>query len=210
MKKVIFIILGVFFIALIILLILFSTVKSRRKDMIEDSIIKEAENMGIEMDKNFDEELINTLNMLENMESIMEKMWGDAPDFELKDIYGKNFKLSNFIGKVIILDFWATWCPPCQEEIPGFNKLYEEYKLQGLEIVGVSLDSKDVSVVKKFANEYAIKYHLVMGNDQIAKNYGGITAIPTTFIIDKNGNIVNKHIGFVSKESFEKEIKKLL
>lgn len=149
------------------------------------------------------------LDDVKKLDEILNKIWGNAPDFELSDIYGNSFKLSNLKGKVIILDFFATWCPPCVAEIPGFNSLVDEYKSKGLEIVGVSLDDK-VSTVKDFAENKNMKYHLIMGNEKIVKDYGGITGIPTTFIIDKNGNIVNKHIGYVEKEDFEKEIKGLL
>ncbi len=133
-----------------------------------------------------------------------------APDFEVKDIEGKNFKLSDFKGKVLILDFWATWCPPCIEEIPGFNNLYSSYQKDGLEIIGLSLDNAGEKVVKDFVAKNSIKYKVAMGNAEIADNYGGITGIPTTFIINKNGEIASKHIGFTSKADFEKEIKKLL
>jgi peroxiredoxin len=136
--------------------------------------------------------------------------WGDAPDFNIKDLNGDNLRLSDLKGKVIILDFWATWCPPCRAEIPAFNELYSEYKDQGLEIIGLSLDRDGPPVVKKFAKEYNIKYILAMGNDKIVNSYRGIVGIPTTFIIDRDGNIRGQHVGFAPKEVFEEEIKNLL
>ncbi|MFC1485164.1 TlpA family protein disulfide reductase [bacterium] len=146
----------------------------------------------------------------ESTAAIGSKEWGDAPDFNLKSMNGEMFTLSSLKGKVIILDFWATWCPPCRKEIPGFVELQAQYKDQGLEIVGVSLDDRGWDVVKPFASEYNINYVLVVGDKDIAIKYGGITGIPTTFIIDRDGNIQKKHIGYVSKEVFEQEIKELL
>ena len=123
---------------------------------------------------------------------------------------GKPVKSSDFAGKVVILDFWATWCPPCKAEIPGFVELQEKYGDKGLMIVGVSLDEQGPAVVKPFMQQFRVNYPIVMGDEKILQDFGGVTAIPTTFIIDKAGNIVKKHVGFASKEDFEKEITPLL
>ena len=136
--------------------------------------------------------------------------WGNAPDFTLPKLGGGDFTFSSLRGKVIILDFWATWCPPCQREIPGFVRLYEKYRAQGLEIVGVCLDRNPEAVVTPFAEKMKLNYILVFGNRSVTEKYGGIRGIPTTFIIDRRGNIVKKHVGFASQAVFEKEIKKLL
>ncbi len=135
---------------------------------------------------------------------------GAAPDFVLKDLEGKDVKLSDFKGKVMILDFWATWCPPCRKEIPHFKELYDKYKAQGLEIIGVALDQEGVSIVKPFAESNKINYICLIGNEKVVQDYGGIRGIPTTFVIDKNGNIYKKYIGYQEKEVFEKDIKDLL
>ena len=140
--------------------------------------------------------------------SIKGKDWGNAYDFTLPRLGGGNFTLSSLKGKVIILDFWAVRCPPCRMEIPNFVELYKKYKGKGLEIIGICLDSE--AMVKPFAKEVGINYTLVLGNREVAQKYGGIRYIPTTFIIDKQGNITKKHIGYTSKETFEEEIKKLL
>jgi thiol-disulfide isomerase/thioredoxin len=133
-----------------------------------------------------------------------------APAWELSDPDGKPVKSSDFAGKVVILDFWATWCPPCKAEIPGFVELQEKYRDKGLVIVGVSLDEQGPAVVKPFMQQFQINYPIVMGDEKTAQDFGGVTAIPTTFIIDKAGNIVKKHVGFAPKENFEKEITPLL
>jgi thiol-disulfide isomerase/thioredoxin len=133
-----------------------------------------------------------------------------APAWELSDPHGKPVKSSDFAGKVVILDFWATWCPPCKAEIPGFIELQEKYRDKGLVIVGVSLDEQGPAVVKPFMQQFKINYPIVMGDEKTAQDFGGVTAIPTTFIIDKAGNIVKKHVGFAPKENFEKEITPLL
>lgn len=131
-----------------------------------------------------------------------------APDFTLLRLGGGNFTLSSLKGKVIILDFWATNCPPCRKEIPDFIQLYNKYKHNGLEIVGVCLESE--AQVLPFAKAVGINYTLVFADRQIARQYDGIRYIPTTFIIDRRGNIVKKHIGYAPRETFEREIKELL
>lgn len=140
--------------------------------------------------------------------SSQEQKWGNAPDFTLPRLGGGVFTLSSLKSKVIILDFWATRCPPCRLEIPGFIELYKKYNDDGLEIVGVCLE--DEAKVKPFAEKMGINYILICANQEIGRQYGGIRYIPTTFIIDRRGNIANKHIGYISREIFEEEIKKLL
>jgi thiol-disulfide isomerase/thioredoxin len=132
-----------------------------------------------------------------------------APDWELKDPEGKLVKSSDFDGKVIILDFWATWCPPCKAEIPGFIELQKKYGAKGLVVVGISLDEEGPSVVKQFMIRFGMNYPVVMGNLKTMQDFGG-KGLPTTFVIDRSGTIVSKHVGFASKETFEKEITPLL
>jgi len=133
-----------------------------------------------------------------------------APSFTLQDLNGKTVSLSDFKGKVVVLDFWATWCPPCVMEIPHFIELYEQYKDKGFAMVGISLDREGVSVVKSFARKYRINYPILMTDGRIDKVYGGITGIPTTFVIDSAGNIRRKYIGYRDKAVFEADIKALL
>jgi len=133
-----------------------------------------------------------------------------APDFTLVDIYGKETSLSDFKDKVIILDFWATWCPPCRQEIPHFIELYNEYKDEGLEVIGVALDSNAEKTVRPFSEKEGINYTILVGNREVTELYGGIMSIPTTFIIDREGRIKKRYVGYRDKKVFEDDIKELL
>ncbi len=119
-----------------------------------------------------------------------------APSFTLRDLNGKQVSLSDFEGKVVILDFWATWCPPCVKEIPHFIALYDEYKDQEVAMVGISLDSKGVGVVNSFVRKHRINYPILMADGRVQGTYGGIRSIPTTFVIDPAGRIRYNYIGF--------------
>ena len=133
-----------------------------------------------------------------------------VPDFVLKDIQGNNFRMADLKGKVVILDFWATWCHPCTIEIPWFIDLYDRYGPEGLEIVGVAMDDEGLQVVKPFAKRYKMNYRVLLGNDAVAELFGGVWGLPTTFIIDREGRIRDKHEGLVSRSVFEEAVEKLL
>ncbi|MCH7504747.1 TlpA family protein disulfide reductase [PVC group bacterium] len=133
-----------------------------------------------------------------------------ASDFTLNDLDNKPFRFFDLKGKVIILDFWATWCPPCIAELPHFKALYSEYQEQGLEIVGVSLDQGGADVVRPFVKEHEINYTMLISNQEVVEDYGGIRGIPTTFIIDREGRIVETFVGYRDKEVFESVIQELL
>ena len=133
-----------------------------------------------------------------------------APNFGLISLDGRRISLSQFRGKVVILDFWATWCKPCRLELPHFVALHEEFGKDALQIIGVSLDRVGSEEVAAFVREWKIPYIVVMGNGEVVRNYGGIRGIPTTFVIDKNGNIYRKYVGYRNKEVFEKDIRTLL
>ena len=132
-----------------------------------------------------------------------------ATDFTLNDLEGNEVSLSSFQGKVILLDFWATWCPPCRQEIPGFINLYKKYKDKGVEIIGVSLD-KSPDKVKTFVEKGKVNYPILMGNKEVTELYGGVRSIPTTIIIDRDMNIVGQHVGFAEESVFQADIEKLL
>jgi peroxiredoxin len=133
-----------------------------------------------------------------------------APDFELKDADGKTVRLSDYKGKIVLLDFWATWCGPCKIEIPWFIQFERIYKDKGFSVIGVAMDEEGWTVVKPFIAEMAINYRVLQGNDGTAQLYGGVEALPTTFLIDREGRIAATHVGLNGKDDFENGIKKLL
>jgi len=135
--------------------------------------------------------------------------WKLAPDFTLASTDGKKIKLSNFRGKVVVLDFWATWCPPCKAEIPDFIKLYSKYKDDGFQMLGVSLDQGGLKDVVPFIKDYGINYPVVLGTEEIVSAYGGIRGIPTTFVIDKKGYVRDEFEGYRPAPVFEKDIEQL-
>ena len=133
-----------------------------------------------------------------------------APEFELKDADGKTVRLSDYKGKVVLLDFWATWCGPCKIEIPWFKDFERDNKDKGFAVLGVSMDQDGWDVVNPFAHQLGINYRIVMGDDEIAALYGGVEALPTTFLIDREGRIASVHVGLTSKRDFEDGIQELL
>lgn len=132
-----------------------------------------------------------------------------APDFSLKSVDGKTVKLSDYKNKVVLIDFWATWCPPCRKGIPDLIDLQKKFK-KDLVVLGISLDTDTKEDVPAFVKNYGINYPVVYGDNSTAKLYGGVSGIPTSFLVDKKGNIVDKHVGLVPKEIFVNEIKSLL
>ncbi len=133
-----------------------------------------------------------------------------APDFKLIGIDGKSYTMKDFKGKVILLDFWATWCGPCRMEMPHLKDLYATYKEKGLEIVGVSLDQSGAQVVKPYIEQNGVLFTSLLADEAVVKAYGGINAIPTTFLIDKKGRIQKVYRGYTDKRVFEEDVKKLL
>lgn len=133
-----------------------------------------------------------------------------APDFTLKDADGKSVKLSDYRGKVVLLNFWATWCGPCQLEIPWFIDFEKQYQSQGLEIIGVSMDDEGWPVIKPFVASHKMNYHVLLGNDSVTQLYGGIDSLPTTFLIDRQGRVAKVHVGLAGRNEYLDEIKSLL
>lgn len=132
-----------------------------------------------------------------------------AADFTLTQLNGQPLTLSTYRGKVVLLDFWATWCVPCREEIPHFVELQDKLGNQGLQIIGVSMDDSP-DPVRPFAQQFHMNYPIVMGSAKIGEEYGGVLGLPIAFILDRNGRILKKHIGATSAEVFEREITPLL
>ncbi len=133
-----------------------------------------------------------------------------APNFSLTTADNNVIEMNKLAGKVVVVNFWATWCRPCIMEMPGFSEVYEKYRSSGLEIIGVSLDHGGWSRVKPFLARNQIPYPIVIGDDNLYFAYGGESAIPTTVFVDKKGNITERHIGAMTKEQFESKVRKLL
>ena len=132
-------------------------------------------------------------------------------DFTMKDLDGKDVSLSSYKGKVILLNFWATWCGPCKAEIPGFVELQDQYGKDGLVVVGYSVDD-EAPKARAFADEYKMNYPVLLGlgREDVQEAYGPIWGIPASFIISRDGRVCQKHLGIAPKAVFEKEIKALL
>lgn len=134
-----------------------------------------------------------------------------APDFTLKDSNGQSVKLSDYRGKVVLLNFWATWCGPCQIEIPWFIEFEQQLKSKGLEVVGVSMDEEGWKVVKPYIAAHKLNYRVLLGDETVGDLYGGLDALPTTFIIDRDGKVAfTPHIGLAGKDEYLSEIQSLL
>ena len=133
-----------------------------------------------------------------------------APQWTLPGTDGKNHSLADYSGKVIILDFWDTWCPPCKREIPGFIELQNQYGDDGLVVIGAAFGRDGEGAVKQFVKEWEMNYPVVIADGKTNQMYGGIRSIPTTFVIDRTGRARAKHVGYVDKAVFEQQVKALL
>jgi len=132
-----------------------------------------------------------------------------APDFTLQDLNGKPVKLSDFRGKAVLLNFWATFCGPCKVEMPWLVELQKQYGPQGLEIVGVALDDSGKDTITKYAKEMGVNYTILQGQDSVGDAYGAV-GLPATYYIDRGGKIIDSALGLVSRSEIEDNIKKAL
>jgi cytochrome c biogenesis protein CcmG/thiol:disulfide interchange protein DsbE len=133
-----------------------------------------------------------------------------APGFTLKDANGRAVNLSDYKGKVVLLNFWATWCGPCKLEIPWFVEFEQKYKDKGFAVLGVSLDEDGWEVVKPYVERAKINYRILLGDDMTAQLYGGVDSLPTSFVLDREGRIAATHVGLVSKSQYQKDLDALL
>jgi peroxiredoxin len=132
-----------------------------------------------------------------------------APDFSLADANGAPIRLSAYRGKVVLLDFWATWCGGCKTEIPWYIEFQDKYRDAGLSAIGVSMDADGWKSVKPFLADHKLNYPVVIGNDDLGEQFGVIN-MPLTLLIDRNGKIAESHAGVVDKDNFESKIRSLL
>lgn len=134
-----------------------------------------------------------------------------APEFALKDVNGQTVHVADYKGKVVLLDFWATWCAPCKIEIPWFMEFEQQLKDRGFAVLGVSMDEDGWTAVKPYLQALKVNYRVVLGTEQVGNLYGGVDSLPTTFLIDRQGKIASIHVGLSrSKEEFRNDIVQLL
>ena len=133
-----------------------------------------------------------------------------APDFTLDTLDGKAVTLSDLRGKAVLLNFWATWCAPCKIEMPWFVELQQQYRSQGLQIVGVAMDDSSTEDIAKFAKDMGVNYPVLLGKEAVGEAYGGVPALPESFFIGRDGKIVDRIIGLKGKAEIEDSIRKAL
>jgi peroxiredoxin len=133
-----------------------------------------------------------------------------APDFALASLDGKTLKLSDYRGKAVLLNFWATWCEPCKIEMPWFVDLQKKYGPQGLQVVGVAMDDASPKEIGVFAQKLGVNYPIVIGKEEVGTQYGGVQFLPSTFYIGRDGKILDRVFGLVSRSEIESNIQKAL
>jgi len=139
------------------------------------------------------------------------QMKGDmAPDFTLQSLEGKAVHLSDYRGKAVLLNFWATWCAPCKIEMPWFVELQKEYGAEGLQIVGVAMDDASPKEIADFAKEMGVNYPVLMGKESVGDAYGGVQFLPESFYIDRNGKVLDKAFGLKGRGEIEDNVKKII
>ena len=130
---------------------------------------------------------------------------GGAPDFTITDIQGKKLSLADYKGKVVLLDFWATWCAPCLEEIPHFIDMQQRLGPQGFQVIGISMDDGP-KPVQQFYEEHKLNYPVAVGDSKLADSYGGVLGLPVTFVINRDGQIRKKFVGATDPAVIEQEV----
>jgi thiol-disulfide isomerase/thioredoxin len=133
-----------------------------------------------------------------------------APAFNVRTLEGKPLRLAELKNRPVILDFWATWCGPCRASMPHLSSMQSRYEKQGLTVIGMSVDDGGPQNVRKFANQLGVRFTLAMANDEILDAYGPIRSIPTTFFINRKGEIVRRVVGYIDGETMEDYVKELL
>jgi cytochrome c biogenesis protein CcmG, thiol:disulfide interchange protein DsbE len=131
-----------------------------------------------------------------------------APEFELERVAGGTLKSADLKGKVAVVDFWATWCDPCIEEIPNYNKLHETWSAKGVEVLGITVESGPLKDIQPKVEDLQMKYPVVVGNDKVIEGFGGLIGFPTTFIVDKEWRVYKKYLGMTrnKRDMIEKDL----
>jgi peroxiredoxin len=133
------------------------------------------------------------------------------PDFNLASVTGEGrITSSSLRGKVVLINFFATWCPPCRHEIPSLVTLQQDFYNRGFTVIGISVDQGDIKLVRKFIDKMGVNYPVAMGTPEVAKGFGGVIGIPVTFLVDRKGNIVKSYSGFTDLKILEHDLKRLL
>lgn len=135
---------------------------------------------------------------------------GVAPDFTLQSLDGKTVRLSDFRGKAVLLNFWATWCSPCKIEMPWFVELQKQYGPGGLQVVGVAMDDASTKEIADFAKEMGVNYPVLIGKESVGDAYGGVQFLPENFYIDRNGKVLDRAFGLKGRGEIEDEIKRIV
>ena len=135
---------------------------------------------------------------------------GLAPDFTLQSLDGKTVRLSDFRGKAVVLNFWATWCQPCKIEMPWFVELQKQYGPDGLQFLGVAMDDASTKDIADFANSMGVNYPILIGKETVGDVYGGVQFLPETFFIDRDGKVLDRIFGLKGRGEIEDDIKKIL
>ena len=133
-----------------------------------------------------------------------------APDFALASLDGKTLRLSDYHGKAVLLNFWATWCEPCKIEMPWFVDLQKKYGPQGLQVIGIAMDDTSPKEIADFAQKMGVNYPILIGKEEVGTAYGGVAVLPSTFYITRDGKVVDRVFGLVSRSEIEKNIEKAL
>jgi peroxiredoxin len=133
-----------------------------------------------------------------------------APDFSLTALDGKTLKLSDYHGKAVLLNFWATWCEPCKVEMPWFVDLQKKYGPQGLQVLGVAMDDAPTKDISDFAQKMGVNYPILIGKEEVGTQYGGVQYLPSTFYISRDGKIMDRVFGLVSRSEIEANVQKAL
>ncbi len=133
-----------------------------------------------------------------------------SPDFALPDASGQTIRLSDLRGQVVLVNFWATWCNPCAVEMPWLNDLAGRYRRSGLTVVGIAMDDDGWTSVRPFMTRTPLQYPIVLGNENLAQNFGGIDSLPTTFLFDRNGGVAIVYLGMIDRTTLESRVRSLL